>query len=176
MASQALAFPPGVQPTWRSRAQDRQTPASRDSHRSVEPDELIDLGLRAGVKVRYWPDRNLDLPDGLKRVVEAIRRMEDLPPNWDSYRGFPLDDRAVQPAIELTLEGLRRCASPMVLPLPSGGIGLRWRSDDAELEIDVGPDGRGVAFFSANEVDEEFENPTPVDQLFPVLHRFCSTL
>jgi hypothetical protein len=177
MASNALAFPPRVQPEWTSRAQDMLTShrASRGQLTAVEPEEPIDLGLRAGVRVRYQPDRNPELPDGLKKVVEDIRRMEALHPNWDSYKAFPLDDRAVSPTIELTVEGIQRCAPPAVVPLPSGGIGLRWRSESAELEIDVGPDGLGTALLEIGEVGEEVVDPVAVDQLFPLLHRFCSS-
>ena len=98
--------------------------------------------------------------------------MEALPPNWDSYKAFPLDDRAVSPTIELTVEGLRRCAPPRVVPLPSGGIGLRWKSSDAELEVDVGPDGLATALLEVNGKEDEISEPASVAQLLPMLHRF----
>lgn len=178
MASTALAFPQRIQPEMASRAQDMLNShhAPHGWNNPVEFDAPIDLGLRAGVRVRYQPDRIPDLPDPLKRVVEDIRRMEALLPNWDSYKAFPLDDRAVSPAIELTVEGLRRCAAPRVVPLPTGGIGLRWKSADAELEIDVGPDGMGTALLEMSGHEEEVAEPVAVDQLFPLLHSFCKSL
>lgn len=148
MASSAMAFQPPP-----ARVAGRTAMSAIDQARAARPRVMtrddcvpameIDLGLRAGVKVEYKPHRSTELPLGLLNLVDDIRGIEALPSGWDSYGGYVLDDRAVLPAIEVSLESLRRCAVPRVVPLPNGGLGLRWDSATAELEIDIAPTGAG---------------------------------
>ena len=134
----------------------------------------VQLPLRAGIKMRFVPDKTGGLPADFVEVIEAIREIEVLRPGWDSYGAFPLNDRAVSPAIDLALAGIGRGQKPRIVPLPTGGLGLRWVSDAAELEIDVGPDGSASALFENHATGaEEERSPTGVEQLVPLVHQFC---
>jgi len=133
-----------------------------------------DLGLRAGLKVDFEPHRSDDLPDGVVSVVDAIKAMEQLPRNWDSYGGLPLADESVRPAMELIIEGIRRCRIPTVVLRPNGGLGIRWASDGRSLEVDVNPDGACTAFFEDAAGEEvEIDSPTAVTGIVPLVHQFC---
>lgn len=146
---------------------------TRPLDRKLEP---MDLGLRAGAKVIWKPDDSGNLPENFMFVVTAIKQFERLKPNWDSYGALPLDDRAVVPALELAIEGVKRCFAPTAVPLCTGGLGLRWKCDEAELEIDIGPTGAASALleiFATYEIveKEDAENPS---ELFSLIQRYCS--
>lgn len=183
MASSALAFLPPPTPVTARAAmyaidQARAAQPRVVTRHETVPTLEIDLGLRAGVKVEYTPHRSSELPLGLTSLVDEIRRIEALPSGWDSYGGYVLNDRAVVPAIEVALESLKRCAAPRVVPLSSGGLGLRWESATAELEIDVAPTGLASGLFEDLTTGETLEvgEPGEVQQMFPLVHRLCNTL
>lgn len=99
---------------------------------------LIDTGLRAGIKLEFTPDKRAELPALVAKAIEDVRALERLSRGWDSYDAAPLNDRAVVAAFELIIHAESRCDCPMhVVPLPNGGLGLRWTTEHSELEIDV---------------------------------------
>ena len=177
MASRAMAFGPPPQTTTVHRAlQILDTIRPREMTAIPEPQVFkLDVGLRAGIKINFTPDHRGKIPDEVLALISNIKRIEALAADWDSYGGYPLNDSAVAPAFELALSGHAQCAHPTVVPLPNGGLGLRWRSAKAELEIDVGPDGLCEAVFEelgAGEIDE-INQPTTAASLVPLVHHFC---
>jgi hypothetical protein len=142
--------------------------------RRDEVTEPIDLNLRAGVKVNCRGGTDGAILDQLFAVVSAIKELENLAPGWDSYGAAALNDKAVAPALELTILAMHRCHVPSIVPLPTGGVGLRLKSAANELEIDVGPDGfcTGVLEYLEDGSTEEINEPSEVDALIALVNAF----
>lgn len=116
----------------------------------------IDTGLRADVRLTMPLTQYSQIPAKLAHLVETIKSFEGLGANWDSYAARPLDDRAVRAAMELIVDAEKTCCAPdNLVPLSSGGLGLRWASENVELEIDIDPNKTCSAVFEsgAEEVD-----------------------
>jgi hypothetical protein len=87
----------------------------------------------------------------LIEMNQALDDIGSLQPNWDSYGAPRITEVAikatksllsalVQGQAKATDEALRPYS---LIPLASGGVQLTWRSAHiAELEVEVGPDGR----------------------------------
>ncbi len=140
---------------------------------SEEVGEVIDSGLRSGVRINFVADRRNQFPESIVSFIDELKRMEGLEENWDSYGGLPLNDDAVLPAVQLAIEGLNRCQEPTIVLRPNGGIGLRWRNGQRELEVDIDPDGRCTAFYEDAAGEQEVDKPTEVSQMYPLVHRVC---
>lgn len=111
----------------------------------------LDTGLRADIRLTMPLTPYSKVPAKLARLVEAIKSFESLQANWDSYSARPLDDRAVRAAMELIVDSERTCCAPdNLIPLSSGGLGLRWTSENLELEIDIDPDKTCSAVFESD--------------------------
>jgi hypothetical protein len=118
----------------------------------------LDTGLRADIRLTMPLTPYSKIPARLASLVETIKSFEALDANWDSYAARPLDDRAVRAAMELIVDAERTCCAPdNLVPLSSGGLGLRWTSENVELEIDIDPDKTCSAVFEG--VGEELDLP-----------------
>ena len=108
----------------------------------------LDTGLRADIRLTMPLTPYSKIPAKLANLVETIKSFEALQANWDSYSARPLDDRAVRAAMELIVDAERTCCAPdNVVPLSSGGLGLRWATNNVQLEIDVDPNKTCSAVF-----------------------------
>ena len=118
----------------------------------------LDTGLRADIRLTMALTPYSKIPVKLARLVESIKSFETLQANWDSYAARPLDDRAVRAAMELIVDSERTCCAPdNLVPLSSGGLGLRWATGTSELEIDIDPNKTCSAVFDTGE--EEYDLP-----------------
>lgn len=145
MASRALAFSSQPQPVEVARAMLLVEETSRPRIVTNFPPPRVyevDPGLRAGIKLRFTPDKRGEFPPSVAKAIEDVRQFERLPAGWDSYGAAPLNDHAVVAAFDLIIHAESRCNAPVrVVPLSNGGLGLRWHNEKVELEVDVGPDG-----------------------------------
>ena len=147
-------------------------------YRSVTTETLsspaeVDLGLRAGVRVRFTPGKSPVLPPRIERLVKTIKEFEGLKPGWDSYGSFPLSDQAVHAAMALIIRADGTCSTPnRVVPLSSGGLGLRWRSDAAELEIDVETNQTYEGILEFGETDEELPKGSSLERAVGMVSQF----
>lgn len=163
MASRAMAFGPQPQPENIARAmllvEESINPRVVTN---IPPPavRVIDTGLRAGIKLAFTPDKRDELPALVAKAIEDVRALERLSRGWDSYDAAPLEDRAVVAAFELIIHAEARCDCPMrVIPLSNGGLGLRWTSEDAELEINVDPDSTCEATLEGLAIANAIELP-----------------
>lgn len=163
MASRAMAFTAAPQPLDVARAMllVEETTQPRVVTRSPPtPVYTIETGLRAGIKLIFKPDKRGEFPPSVARAIEQIAEMERLPRGWDSHDAAPIDDRAVIAAFELIVHAEGICDCPMrIVPLSNGGLGLRWNTDQAELEIDVEPNAMCEATLEGAAVVEPVELP-----------------
>jgi hypothetical protein len=145
MASRALAFSPQPQPTDVAHAMllvEEITQPRVVTNVPPPPVYMIETGLRAGIKLKFTPDKRGEFPTSVAKAVEEVRQLERLPRGWDSYDAAPLDDGAVVAAFELIIHAESKCDAPIrLVPLSNGGLGLRWVAEGAELEVDVDPNG-----------------------------------
>jgi hypothetical protein len=140
---------------------------------SVDQSRIIDLELKAGVSVKFTPDRRNELPDSFILLVGKLKEMEALHADWDSYGGKPLSDAAVLPAIQLALIGIHMCEAPNLFLRSNGGIGLRWHNGNRELEIDVDPNGKCTAFLVTPDGEVEVDEPKDADDLVQFVLQVC---
>ena len=79
-------------------------------------------------------------PEWRGPVLESMRKLLSLGPNWNSYGAEPIDRRAVQSALDLLAETMPPTApAPQVVPSSRGGLQLEWHLRDIELEVLVLP-------------------------------------
>lgn len=133
----------------------------------------LDTGLRADIRLTMPLTAYSKIPSKLALLVESIKGFETLPSNWDSYAARPLDDRAVRAAMEIILDAERTCCAPdRLVPLSSGGLGLRWTSDNSELEVDVDPDRTCSAVLEIAEQEFELARGSSLSKVTDFIARY----
>jgi hypothetical protein len=119
----------------------------------------IDTQLKGNVVIE-WTHDHRTFPENLLSLIEELRVLEDLKPNWDSYGAAALDVRVERPAVELMLIGHRtKSRLPRLVPLPDGGLSLIWQTDDTELDVAIDPDGCKFDVTEENLSTGEFSGP-----------------
>jgi hypothetical protein len=99
------------------------------------------LPLRCDVYID-WTQDGREFPASVLSVIQKMAEFEVMPSNWDGYGARALQDGACEHALRFVFETYaRQC--PALVPLPDGGIGLRWSTESKDLEIDV--DGKGLS-------------------------------
>jgi hypothetical protein len=143
---------------------------------TVKPDPLmfeLDTGLRADVRLTLPVSKDSKLPLPVLMLVERIKELELLTANWDSYAANPLDDRAVRAAMSLIVEAEKTGCSPdHLVPLSSGGLGLRWKSGSIELEVDIDPDKTCSAFFETQDNEADLARGSSLSKAMELIARF----
>ena len=129
-------------------------------------------GLKSDLQVDFTPDHRNEIPQGLLLFVEKLKKLERLPPNWDSYQAFPLDIRVERPALELALHSNVYCNYPSVAALPTGGVSLRWISGVSTLEIDISPSGTCEALLELGDGDIELPSGSTIGAAKALLNQF----
>lgn len=163
MASRAQAFQPQPQPqpVQVARAMllvEESTRPRIVTNFPAPPTYEVDTGLRAGIKLKFRPDKRNEFPASVASAICQIQDIERLAEGWDSYGAAALRDDAVLAAFELIIHAETICDCPIVVvPLSNGGLGLRWTDAVSELEIDVDPTGTCEAFYTGAAVEEPIE-------------------
>jgi hypothetical protein len=156
-----MAFQPQIQPQEVAHAMllvEESTRPRVVTNFRVAPVYEVDTGLRAGIKLKFTPDKRYEFPAAVAAAVTEILKFEKLPSGWDSYDAAPLDDSAVVAAFEVIIHAEAICDCPMrIVPLSNGGLGLRWTNEQAELEIDVDPNGTCEAYLDGPALPEPVE-------------------
>lgn len=133
----------------------------RPEPRTVE----FDTGLRADVRLTMPLTRDSKIPAQLARLVESIKTFETLQADWDSYAARPLDDRAVRAGMAMIVDAERTCCAPdHLVPLSSGGLGLRWATKNIELEIDIDPSKTCSAYLDTGEEEHDLPRGSPLSK------------
>lgn len=94
-----------------------------------------------GVEINWTPDGR-EFPPVILDAINRLYAMASLDEGWDSYAGKSLDRALVAGALRLVFHAHhsgRGC--PRLVPLSSGGIGLRWETETKELDLDLRPGG-----------------------------------
>ncbi len=98
-------------------------------------------------------------------TLRAIARLTTLGDNWDGYGSPPIQSAALESARRLVsaLE-MEELPAPSLGPISGGGIGIVWRVDARELQIEILPDG-SVEFLIAAVDPETGEEKTQEERL-----------
>lgn len=99
-------------------------------------------------------------PTSFWRVMDAVKRLAELPPSWDSYGAKPLSASSVRrifgflPA--LLVEDI---PEPAVVPTNDGGLQFEWHHNGVDLEVKVPPVGPISHLFADTTAgtEQEFE-------------------
>lgn len=94
---------------------------------------------------RATPKTGVSLQPALQRLVQLSGLAQD----WDSYGGAPPSSQAISAARRLVIEVAEKfgglsgeLARPYaVVPIAGGGVQIEWAGPEAELEVEIGPDG-----------------------------------
>ena len=95
----------------------------------------------------------------VKRTVEKLHALLDLPENWNSYGAPPIRPDVIEYAVRWVPTLLqRRTPEPAVVPTARGGLQLEWhrKGVDVEIYVDAPDNVRFVAedFTAGKSVEE----------------------
>lgn len=93
-----------------------------------------------GVEISWTPDGR-EFPPAILAAIERLYAIRGLEEGWDSYGGKPLNAAVISPVLKfLFLSHHRGSPCPRLTPLGNGGIGLRWETEEKEVDLDIQPD------------------------------------
>jgi len=117
---------------------------------------------RATPALALLAERNM--PDWLLERIDAVRRLGNLPENWDSYGGRPVRPEAQRVAYEVIRELAKLVGvdKPLVGATSEGNVSLEWQWNDGTrtLDLEVRPDGNLHYAYMDSESGEEREQLT----------------
>jgi len=75
--------------------------------------------------------------------LETVRRLGNMPENWDGYRSPSIPVRAtIAAGYVLSVVAEHMITPPHIAPVPGGGIQLEWDRDYRSLELEIQPNGQ----------------------------------
>ena len=95
-------------------------------------------------RVQQWSSIKLldEMQPWVPDCVNKIVSLGELEKDWDSYGSDRISPRAERNAITFLLEVSNEAIpQPSVSPVPGGGVGLHWKVEDRDLEVEFLPDG-----------------------------------
>jgi hypothetical protein len=99
-----------------------------------------------------------DRADWLSPTVERLTQLLDLPENWDSYGGRPIDPAEVAWALDLLARVMSPGSPPpTVIPTSRGSIELEWHQNGIDLEAHATSKGGTYVYFEDQQSGEAWE-------------------
>lgn len=103
-------------------------------------------------------------------IDHQLAPLRNLPYDWDSYGGRPLDRRVAEIARRfLTWIAIEGRPAPFIVPTPTGGLSVEWRRGNRELILEfagVAPASSVSVYFADDDAGSEWEMPFPGDGRF----------
>ncbi len=97
-----------------------------------------------------------------EQVKESVWTLCDLPLNWDSYGGQPLNRDVAALAEHLLVQLMAQdVALPAVVPMSTGGISLEWHRPSVRLILEIGPGTQPSAYYFDRASGDEWELEFP---------------
>ena len=78
--------------------------------------------------VSNYPSKNITV----KRSLERLYALSNLPENWDSYDATPIQSDVINYAAKLMLQIMQE---PSVVPTSAGGVQFEWHRKGIDLEV-----------------------------------------
>ena len=99
-----------------------------------------------------------DPPPWLPGVVERLKALLRLPPDWDGYGGAPVDPKNALKALDFLARLMRpRTALPAISPLNDGGLQLDWHRGRLDVEVMFSEDAEAGLYWLDLDTEQEFE-------------------
>ena len=96
------------------------------------------------LKVKILAEEYPELPDWVNPVINQIRELVVLRPNWDSYGAIPI--WSIQEALRVLATVMDdETEIPWIVPLPSGGVQLEWERPPGGIEIVIDLSGSSAS-------------------------------
>lgn len=102
------------------------------------------LVLATGEELRGTLTGSGKEPTWLWLVLDALRRLSELSPDWDSYGAQPPHERAISRCLQFLSDYdllFEWVPEPTIVPTRDGGIQLEWHGPKIEVEVAVPPTG-----------------------------------
>ena len=107
---------------------------------AAQPYYVFEQSLGQGIKLVV--ELQGEKPHWLPPVLEKIRHLLCLPPNWNSYKARPVNIASVREALRVMLQTMQPDTPiPVIVPTPRGTIQLEWHLRGIDLEIEALPSG-----------------------------------
>ena len=95
-----------------------------------------------------------------KAVFRTLGQLVNLPDNWDSYGGKPINEHCINNAFEILqyllelrdINGIE-VPAPFVAPLSSGGLQIEWEEGDRYLQIDLLSETSEIEYFAIDKTN-----------------------
>ncbi len=94
------------------------------------------LQLSQAVETQEW------LRPAFERMLEFLSLEE----NWNGYGERPVQEDAVERAVNVLNKICPNGPSPVVVPTAEGGLQLEWSSGGLEIEVEIPPSGPALIF------------------------------
>ena len=104
-------------------------------------------------------------------VLERLQAISELTDNWDGYGSPAPEAQTLIAALEVLRQFIpASVATPSVAPTTTGGIQFEWHQGGWDIEIEVFPDGRAVAWGENLNMQETFHGSVEESREDLVLH------
>lgn len=109
-------------------------------------------------------------------VLGSIKRLAKLPTDWDSYGANTIQSDAAARGLLLLYSIMEDDSpTPSVVPTSSGGVQFEWHCRGVDLEVEIDPNEKPVAWYHELASGEEWES-LPDTNLRTELGRFVANL
>jgi len=85
----------------------------------------------------------LDEGSWILQSLKQILELQDLADNWDSYGSKKISALAIRASTKLLSEvPFEMLPAPNISPVAGGGVGLHWRIEGRDLELEITSEGK----------------------------------
>ena len=82
-------------------------------------------------------DFDVNSPRWIRSLERKLNSFRALQKNWDSYGAYPIDEGALENAMQFLNSALfSGLEKPQIAPISSGGVHIEWESDGKALELE----------------------------------------
>lgn len=93
-------------------------------------------------------------------VVNRLEAMSKLTDDWDGYGSPAPEEQTLIASLEVLSQFMpTSVAAPAVAPTTTGGVQFEWHQGGWDIEVEVFPDGRAVAWGENHNTQETFYGP-----------------
>lgn len=129
-------------------------PAFDDAVAESVPLEIEEAGLMLVARGAEWE------PAALRPTMRAFKELLELPENWDTYGAPRISIDVLVPVAKILWNLGRMRMTPELYPVNHGGVQLEWRSNLAEIELEVTPAGELAVLCHVREAEHPWERET----------------
>ena len=112
-----------------------------------------------------------DASDWIQAVLDRLQSISELTDDWDGYGSPAPEAQTLIAALEVLRHFMpTSVATPAVAPTTAGGVQFEWHQGGWDIEVEVLPDGRAVAWGENISTQETFHGSVEESREDLVLH------